>query len=113
MAELEKQQSLTLETFKNDLTRQLAVERAFQAAVEICTDVAAHIVSIYQLGHPQESRFATLRSKSSQRNGTLSRMTICNKTALAWRTNDKHKPRRACDAHTCAGRQLPFPGWLE
>jgi uncharacterized protein YutE (UPF0331/DUF86 family) len=32
------------------------VERAFQAAIETCTDIAAHIVSVYQLGHPQESR---------------------------------------------------------
>jgi uncharacterized protein YutE (UPF0331/DUF86 family) len=32
------------------------VERAFQAAIEGCTDIAAHIVSVYQLGHPQESR---------------------------------------------------------
>ena len=32
IAELEKQQSLTLETFKNDLTRQLAVERALALA---------------------------------------------------------------------------------
>jgi uncharacterized protein YutE (UPF0331/DUF86 family) len=56
MAELEKQQSVTLETFRNDLTRQLAVERAFQAAIESCMDIAAHIVSVYRLGHPQESR---------------------------------------------------------
>ncbi len=47
---------MTLESFKHDFTRQLAVERAFQAAVEGCTDIAAHIVSAYQLGHPQESR---------------------------------------------------------
>ena len=46
---LEKQQSITLTTFRNDFTRQLAVERAFQAAVESCTDIAAHIVSVYQL----------------------------------------------------------------
>jgi predicted nucleotidyltransferase len=32
IAELEKQQSLTLETFRNDLTRQLAVERALALA---------------------------------------------------------------------------------
>ncbi len=54
--ELEKQQPITLETFRNDFTRQLAVERAFQSAIESCTDIAAHIVSVYQLGHPQESR---------------------------------------------------------
>jgi uncharacterized protein YutE (UPF0331/DUF86 family) len=56
IAELEKQQQATLETFRNDTTRQLAVERAFQAAIESCTDIASHIVSTYQLGHPQESR---------------------------------------------------------
>ena len=33
----------------------MAVERAFQAAIESCTDIAAHTVSVYQLGHPQES----------------------------------------------------------
>ena len=54
--ELEKQQSITLEAFRSDFTRQLAVERAFQAAIEGCTDIAAHIVSVYQLGHPNESR---------------------------------------------------------
>jgi uncharacterized protein YutE (UPF0331/DUF86 family)/predicted nucleotidyltransferase len=54
--ELEKQQQITLEKFRIDFTRQLAVERAFQAAIEGCTDIAAHIVSIYQLGHPEESR---------------------------------------------------------
>ncbi|GAB4536581.1 MAG: DUF86 domain-containing protein [Anaerolineae bacterium] len=54
--ELEKQRAITLETFRNDFTRQLAVERAFQAAIESCTDIAAHIVSVYQLGHPEESR---------------------------------------------------------
>lgn len=32
------------------------MERAFQAAVEGCTDIAAHVVSVYQLGHPEESR---------------------------------------------------------
>jgi len=57
ISELEKQQPITLETFRNDFTRQLAVERAFQAAIESCTDIAAHIVSVYQLGHPQESRY--------------------------------------------------------
>ena len=56
ISELEKQQPITLEKFKVDFTRQLAVERAFQAAIESCTDIAAHIVSVYQLGHPQESR---------------------------------------------------------
>lgn len=56
IGELEKQQPITLEAFKTDFTRQLAVERAFQAAIESCTDIAAHIVSVYQLGHPQASR---------------------------------------------------------
>jgi uncharacterized protein YutE (UPF0331/DUF86 family) len=56
IAELERQRSVTLQTFRSDFTRQLAVERAFQAAVESCTDIAAHIVSVYSLGHPQESR---------------------------------------------------------
>lgn len=62
ISELERQRSVTLETFRSDTTRQLAVERAFQAAIEACTDTAAHIVSSivdtqgYQLGHPQESR---------------------------------------------------------
>ena len=54
--ELEKQQPITIQTFKNDFTRQLAVERAFQAAVESCSDIAAHIVSVYRLGQPQEGR---------------------------------------------------------
>ncbi len=54
--ELEKQQPVTLQTLRSDFTRQLAVERAFQAAIEGCTDIAAHIVSVYQLGTPQESR---------------------------------------------------------
>jgi len=56
IAELEKQQGITPENFKSDFTRQLAVERAFQAAIESCTDVAAHIVSVYRLGQLQESR---------------------------------------------------------
>ena len=56
IAELEKQRQATLQTFKSDFTRQLAVERAFQAAIESCTDIAAHIVSVYQLGRPDESR---------------------------------------------------------
>jgi uncharacterized protein YutE (UPF0331/DUF86 family) len=34
----------------------LAVERAFQAAVESCIDIASHIVSVYRLGQPQENR---------------------------------------------------------
>ena len=57
ISELEKQQPITLEKFKADFTRQLAVERAFQAAIESCTDIAAHLVSVYQLGHPQLHQF--------------------------------------------------------
>ena len=56
IAELEKHQPIPLATLKADLTRQLAVERAFQAAIESCTDVASHVVSVYQLGHPESSR---------------------------------------------------------
>ena len=54
--ELEKQQPITLTTFRNDFTRQLAVERAFQAAIESCTDIASHIVSVYRLGGPEGNR---------------------------------------------------------
>jgi uncharacterized protein YutE (UPF0331/DUF86 family) len=56
ITELEKHQRITLPTLRNDFTRRLAVERAFQAAIESCIDVAAHIVSIYQLGRLDESR---------------------------------------------------------
>lgn len=56
IAELEKQQPVTIQTFRSDFTRQLAVERAFQAAIESCIDIAAHIVSVYQLGRPQQNR---------------------------------------------------------
>ena len=38
------------------MTVQLAVERAFQAAIEACIDIAAHIVSVYELGKTEESR---------------------------------------------------------
>ena len=54
--ELETHQPATLKTLRSDFTRQLAVERAFQAAIEACTDIAAHIVSVYQLGQPQAGR---------------------------------------------------------
>ena len=57
---LEKQQPATLETFRNDFTRQLAVERAFQAAIGGWTDIAAHITSVYQLGHPEGISVAVL-----------------------------------------------------
>jgi uncharacterized protein YutE (UPF0331/DUF86 family) len=51
-----KQQKITLATLQRDFTRRLAIERAFQAAIEGCTDIASHVVSVYQLGHPEESR---------------------------------------------------------
>jgi uncharacterized protein YutE (UPF0331/DUF86 family) len=54
--ELERQQQVDPELFHRDFTRQLAVERAFQGAVEACTDIASHLVSVYQLGKPLESR---------------------------------------------------------
>jgi len=56
IAELEKQQRITLQTLRNSFTRRLAVERAFQAAIECCIDIAAHIVSVYRLGELEESR---------------------------------------------------------
>lgn len=56
IAELVKQQRITLATLQRDFTRRLAIERAFQAAIESCTDIASHVVSVYQLGHPEESR---------------------------------------------------------
>jgi uncharacterized protein YutE (UPF0331/DUF86 family) len=56
IAELEKQQQTPFCDFQADFTRQLATERAFQAAIETCVDIAAHLVSTYQLGQVQESR---------------------------------------------------------
>ena len=56
ITELEKHQPISLETLQDDFTRRLAIERAFQAAIESCIDIASHIVSVYQLGHPEESR---------------------------------------------------------
>jgi uncharacterized protein YutE (UPF0331/DUF86 family) len=56
IAELEKHQSLPLQEFQADFTAQLAVERALQAAVECCIDVASHLVSVYSLGSPQQQR---------------------------------------------------------
>jgi len=49
--ELEKQQKTTLATLKNGFTSRLAVEHASQAAIKGCLDIAAHIVSVYCLGH--------------------------------------------------------------
>jgi uncharacterized protein YutE (UPF0331/DUF86 family) len=56
IAELRRQQALTLEEFERDLTVQLAVERAFQAATECCIDMGSHIISVYGLGRPEEQR---------------------------------------------------------
>lgn len=54
--ELESLQSFTIQKFRSDFTAQLATERAFQAAIECCTDIASHIVSVYSLGQPQVQR---------------------------------------------------------
>lgn len=56
IAELEKQQELDLDEFRDDFTAQLAVERALQAAVECCSDIASHLVSTYGLGQPETQR---------------------------------------------------------
>lgn len=56
ITELEQQQQLSSDQFKANFTVQLAVERAFQAAIEACSDIASHIVSVYGLGQPQEQR---------------------------------------------------------
>ncbi len=56
IAELKKQQSLTLKQFERDFTVQLAVERAFQAATECCTDIGNHIISVYGLERPEVQR---------------------------------------------------------
>lgn len=56
IAELERQRQTPFDVFQADFTLQLATERAFQAAIETCIDIASHLVSIYQLGQPQESR---------------------------------------------------------
>ena len=56
IAELEKHRRTTLSTLRDDFTRRLAVERAFQAAIECCIDIAAHIVSVHRLGKLEESR---------------------------------------------------------
>jgi uncharacterized protein YutE (UPF0331/DUF86 family) len=56
IAELEKQRQTPFDEFQADFTKQLATERAFQAAIETCVDIAAHLVSTYRLGQPQESR---------------------------------------------------------
>jgi uncharacterized protein YutE (UPF0331/DUF86 family) len=56
IAELEKQQELDLDEFRADFTAQLAVERALQAAVECCSDIASHLVSTYGLDQPETQR---------------------------------------------------------
>lgn len=56
IAELKKQQTLSFEQFEQSLTVQLAVERAFQAATECCTDIGNHIISVYGLDKPEEQR---------------------------------------------------------
>jgi uncharacterized protein YutE (UPF0331/DUF86 family) len=56
IAELEKQQELALDEFRDDFTAQLAVERALQAAIECCSDIASHLVSTYGLGQPEAQR---------------------------------------------------------
>jgi uncharacterized protein YutE (UPF0331/DUF86 family) len=53
---LAQQRATASNIFGEDLTRQLAVERAFQAAIEACLDIAAHIVAVYQLGRSEENR---------------------------------------------------------
>lgn len=56
IAELEKQQELELDEFSDDFTAQLAVERALQAAIECCSDIASHLVTTYDLGQPEAQR---------------------------------------------------------
>ncbi|MEW6233012.1 MAG: DUF86 domain-containing protein [Chloroflexota bacterium] len=56
IAELKKQQTLSFEQFERDFTVQLAVERAFQAATECCTDIGNHVISVYGLERPEEQR---------------------------------------------------------
>jgi uncharacterized protein YutE (UPF0331/DUF86 family) len=56
IGELKKLQKLSLAEFQDNFTAQLAVERAFQAAIESCTDIASHVVSVYDLGSPQQQR---------------------------------------------------------
>jgi uncharacterized protein YutE (UPF0331/DUF86 family) len=56
IAELEKLQRVPFDDFQADFTLQLATERAFQASIESCVDIASHLISTYQLGQPQESR---------------------------------------------------------
>jgi uncharacterized protein YutE (UPF0331/DUF86 family) len=54
--ELERQQQKGPDEFRSDFTAQLAVERALQAAIECCSDIASHLVSAYELGQPEIQR---------------------------------------------------------
>lgn len=56
IAELKKQQALDLSEFEENLTGQLAVERAFQAAIECCIDIANHLISVYGLTRPEDQK---------------------------------------------------------
>lgn len=56
IAELERLQKLSLDDLQASFTDQLAAERAFQAAIECCTDIASHVVSVYGLGNPEQQR---------------------------------------------------------
>ncbi len=56
IGELEKLQNVALPELKSDLRSQLAAERAFQASIESCIDIAGHVVSTFGLGRPQEQR---------------------------------------------------------
>jgi len=56
IAELKNQQALDRSEFEANLTAQLAVERAFQAAIECCTDIANHIISVYGLTRPEDQK---------------------------------------------------------
>jgi len=56
IAELKKHQALSFEQFEQNFTVQLAIERAFQAATECCTDISSHIISVYGLERPEEQR---------------------------------------------------------
>ena len=56
ITELKKQRALDLPQFRENLTAQLAVERAFQAAIESCTDIANHLISVYRLTKPESQK---------------------------------------------------------
>jgi len=56
IAELKKQGALDLPQFRANLTAQLAVERAFQAGIECCADIANHLISVYGLPKPEDQK---------------------------------------------------------